>query len=244
MKSDNSIEKDLLIYKNISNEYHKSKYDGWRLNIELYSILKYLPDKNGKILEMACGTGFYTKFLIRKYGIDNVKAFDYVPEMIEKAKEIFPDNKIFFVADACSRNIFGSFSFIFAAYLLNYCSNRKQLQDMLHTIYINLEDNGLFLTINDNPNQNPNNFHYLNQYGFTKNIPSEPKDKTDYIPVEYIFPSFTITNYRCPFDELIKTFQEVGFKNVETKKLICKENIEFYDDFLTTEPIIIISAMK
>jgi len=225
-------------YKNIAEDYHESKYQAWREDIEKYTLCKHI-DKNCKnILEMACGTGFYTKIL-SEMGYQ-VNAFDIVPEMIEKAKEYFPDGN-FFVADACSKICYGEYDCVFAAYLLNYCYNIEMLKNMITTIYKNLKEGGKFITVNNDAEQDINTYELTERYGFTKKyIEMEPYSK-----VEYHFPSFVITNYKCPSQTLREIFIEVGFKEINILPLLIKENTKVnYEIFLEIKPIMIIEAIK
>lgn len=229
-------------YRDIAEEYHKSKYQPWRLDIELHSLLHYLPedDKNLEVLEMACGTGFYTNYLIKKYG--KTSSFDLVPEMIEEAKRLNP-NVNFFVGNAMSKQIYGEFDIVFAAYLLNYCICKEQLVDMIKTIYINLKPGGIFLTVNDNPEHDPNTFKETEKYGFHKVLVNNTTN--EYTPVEYHFPTFIITNYRCIMKDLINIFNEVGFTSVEIKELIVNPDSQNdYNEFLQYKPVMILKAVK
>lgn len=65
-------------------------------------LLTELPNESpANILEIGCGTGYYTRLLHYKYPQSKIKALDISPKMIAWAKDKLPDENIdFVVADA------------------------------------------------------------------------------------------------------------------------------------------------
>jgi SAM-dependent methyltransferase len=86
---------------------------------EKYLINKYLINKNARVMEAGTGGGRIA-FNIEEMGFSNIVAFDYVPEMIDYAKnqqKIRHSNIQFSVADASDLEIFGRNVFDYLIYL-------------------------------------------------------------------------------------------------------------------------------
>jgi len=72
-------------YTVIAEQYKQCKEHPWRSRIETYSILKHLGNVEGtKVLDVACGEGFYTRKL-RQCGADEVVGIDLSEAMIRLA---------------------------------------------------------------------------------------------------------------------------------------------------------------
>src|SRR5215475_9346496 len=54
-------------YDEIAEEYKRAKQQAWRLCIEHFTLFKLVGDLSGKtVLDLACGEGFYTRFIKRR----------------------------------------------------------------------------------------------------------------------------------------------------------------------------------
>lgn len=91
-----------MIDKNkiIENFSKYAKYYDMYCNIQRLSAKKLIRcidnDGLGKILDIGCGTGNYTKILRDKFPFAQIKAIDISKEMVEIAKEKLKDKKIEF----------------------------------------------------------------------------------------------------------------------------------------------------
>lgn len=86
---------------------------------EKYLISKYLINKNAKVIEAGTGGGRIA-FNVERMGFSDIVAFDFVPEMIEYAKEqqkIRHSGIKFYVADAADLQIFERNTFDYLIYL-------------------------------------------------------------------------------------------------------------------------------
>jgi ubiquinone/menaquinone biosynthesis C-methylase UbiE len=79
--------------------------DEWNHNSHYYDfLLRQLPPRCGRVLEIGCGIGTFSRLLAKRS--DHVLAIDLAPKMIQIAKECFGDcgNVDFQVADAVALN--------------------------------------------------------------------------------------------------------------------------------------------
>src|SRR5262249_48186740 len=73
-------------YDEIAAEYKRAKQQPWRLHLEHFTLFKLLGDLSGKsVLDLACGEGFYTRFIKRR-GAARVVGVDLSHGMIELAR--------------------------------------------------------------------------------------------------------------------------------------------------------------
>ena len=104
------------------------------------SVLELLDVKPGeRILDLGCGTGYLTQ-QINDLGAD-VVGIDYSPEMIQKAKETYPE-VAFSVADASKFSFIEPFDAIFSNAALHWVKNHDA---MMKCVYHNLKPGGRFV---------------------------------------------------------------------------------------------------
>ncbi|APA14672.1 hypothetical protein sscle_13g094420 [Sclerotinia sclerotiorum 1980 UF-70] len=114
-----------------------------------------------RILELACGSGFYTSNFI-SWGAASVLGVDISPVMIERAREHSRSNheedSISFIHADCSiprEYEGGQFDIVFAAWLLNYAPDREGLVNMFRNVQMNLKEGGRFIAVTLAPSSNP-----------------------------------------------------------------------------------------
>ena len=129
-----------------------------RENVET-TVAPYI--KNARVLELACGSGFYTYHFL-KWGARSVTGVDISPVMIEEAKRRAPSDMMtgtvdFKLADCSKVTSYEEepFDIVFGAWLLNYAPDRAALVDMFRNIAINLKGGGRFVGITVPPTQDP-----------------------------------------------------------------------------------------
>ena len=124
--------------------------------------------KDASILDLACGSGFYSYHLL-KWGASKVVGVDLSPAMLEEARaaaaatavagsDMRSDKSIVFHLADCSVPVpyeGGPFDVVFAAWLLNYAPSGKEMVDMFRNVAINLKDGGHFITVAPPPTQDP-----------------------------------------------------------------------------------------
>ena len=107
--------------------------------------------KGAKVLDLACGTGHYSRVLLA-VGAASVVGIDISPVMIEAAEassSSTSDKSTFQVGD-CSKPVAfdgGPFDLVVGSWLLNYAPSGKEMTNMFRTVAMNLRDGGHFLAV-------------------------------------------------------------------------------------------------
>jgi SAM-dependent methyltransferase len=117
--------------------------------------------QGARVLEHACGSGFYTFDLLR-WGAASVVAIDISEEMIADARS-HPDNNTFTgrvefrVGDASNPAVIDGapFDVVIAVWLLTYAPDHETLSRMFQTVAINLKPGGKFITTVIRPSSDP-----------------------------------------------------------------------------------------
>lgn len=166
-------------YDAIAEHYRRSKSSPLRTYVEAYTFLNLIGAVRGKrILDLACGEGFYSRRLMR-LGAARVVGVDVSAEMIRLAEERERDEPLgveYICADARDMGDLGQFDIVVAAYLLHYAPNKSDLERMCRTITRHLPEAGRFVTLNENPLQSVERYVGYEQYGFNKTVDAPRED--------------------------------------------------------------------
>lgn len=166
-------------YDAIADQYRRSKTSPLRTYIESYTFLQLVGDVTGlRILDLACGEGFYTRKL-RSLGAAEVVGVDQSAEMIRLAEQqeaAEPLGVRYVCRDARELGNLGDFDLVVAAYLLHYAPNRADLAAMCCGIRRHLTDGGRFVTLNENPDQPAEQYAGYARYGFSKTCDSPRRE--------------------------------------------------------------------
>jgi SAM-dependent methyltransferase len=111
--------------------------------------------KNSRILELACGSGFYT-YSFLSWGASSVLGVDISAIMIDEARR--QGKEVSFIQADCSIPTAydgGPFDLVFGAWLLNYAPDRATLVNMFQNIAKNLKEGGRFVSVTVPPSSNP-----------------------------------------------------------------------------------------
>lgn len=158
-------------YNKSQVKYSDTKLEPWIYHIEQYTISTLLPTDLHKksLLDLACGDGVYTRFYYNQ-GVRDVTGVDVTESMIKLAKEMSVDYERikYIVKDAIELYLDKKFDIISAIYLLNYAENRKVLNEFVKCIKRHLAPGGVFISYNNNPNQDPSTYEMTKKYGITK----------------------------------------------------------------------------
>ena len=122
---------------------------------ETFTVQKMLGDISGKkVIDLACGTGFYTRML-KRMGADTVTGVDVSQEMLSVAKQqeaITPLGIQYVESDVVDlQDNLGTFDVVLAVYLLNYATDEKTFYRMFQKIYDLLAPGGQLIAYTVNP---------------------------------------------------------------------------------------------
>ncbi len=205
-------------YDVIAADYKRAKQQPWRYFVERYTFLRLLGEIAGlSVLDLACGEGYYTREL-RVRGAARVIGVDLSAGMIDLARQEearHPLGIAYHVADARALDGAETFDLVVAAYLLNYASTRHELQQMCAAVARMLRPGGRFVTVNNNPDQDPSNFKASQKFGFVKSTPGTLQEGAHIIYT--IFQddrSFDITNYWLSTATHEECFRAAGLRDV------------------------------
>ncbi|MBD2615142.1 MAG: class I SAM-dependent methyltransferase [Nostoc sp. ZfuVER08] len=135
-------------------------------NFMFFNILGNFQEKT--ILDLACGTGFYTR-LLRKGGSAKIVGVDISEEMIGLARQQEQNHPLgieYQAFDIVKLPKLGNFDLVTAIYLLNYAENREHLLKMFQKIRNNLVENGRLVAVTIHPDFCLNKSNYT-KYGMT-----------------------------------------------------------------------------
>jgi ubiquinone/menaquinone biosynthesis C-methylase UbiE len=241
-------------YDPIAEQYKRSKQQPWRTHIEAFGLLELLGDPAGwSVLDMACGEGFYTR-MARQRGAVRVTGIDLSEGMIQLARKQEATHGLgieYLVADARHFEPANAYDVVIAAYLLNYASNRQELQAMCNGIARCLKPGGRFVTVNASAALNFSTAPSYRKYGFETVAIGAWREGA---PVTWTFylddGSFTIENYHLDQSVHESAFRAAGFREIRwlepqvSAEGAAAHGRSFWDDFLDQPPISLIECIK
>ena len=143
---------------NVTMDKYQETFDTWNnitslyqdkfMDLDLYNetydfICSFFDESNTKILEIGCGPGNITKYILSRRPDFDIFGFDVAPNMVELAKLNNPTAS-FAVLDCRQIKQLGStFDGIIGGFCLPYLS-QDECTDLLHDANEMLHDNGLF----------------------------------------------------------------------------------------------------
>nr|VFJ49379.1 MAG: Ubiquinone/menaquinone biosynthesis C-methylase UbiE [Candidatus Kentron sp. DK] len=172
-----------VTYDRIAKQYQKITESTPTRHIKQETLFRAVGDLSGRsVLDLACGTGFYTR-ICKRGGAARVVGVDVSEKMIELAREEERKEPLgieYLVRDVLDLGRIdksgGEFDRITAVFLLHYARDREELLTMCRNIHRNLKPGGRFVTLNNNAEQPPETYPLLTKYGFTKSISGPRKD--------------------------------------------------------------------
>ncbi|KAL9615086.1 MAG: hypothetical protein Q9167_000509 [Letrouitia subvulpina] len=113
--------------------------------------------KGARVLDLACGTGYYSKALV-EWGAESVVGVDISSAMVEAARKACSSDKISFLVGDCSSPMEfegGPFDIVLGAWFLNYAPDQRTMTSMFRNIALNLKEGGNFIGLVWPPTDNP-----------------------------------------------------------------------------------------
>ena len=141
-------------YDHIGSKYDEYARTATLKRAESYTFFRMVGELAGqRVLDLACGFGFYTRQLKRR-GAVQVVGVDISPEMVRLARakeQEDPTGVEYRVGDAINLPLLGPFDLVTAVYLLNYAESKDQMLGMCQSAYDNLVAGGRFVAYTINP---------------------------------------------------------------------------------------------
>ena len=210
-------------------------------------ILPYI--ENARVLELACGTGFFTRQML-DWGASSVVGVDVSQAMVDVAeaemqmRHEYAGKFRFMVAD-CSVPFLiadeggtggqeAEFDIVFAAWLLNYARDLPTMTQMFKNISKHLKPGGRFITILPHPEKDPMNCidhvnaHFKRGYGYRIDVQRPLEDIPNGYLVQLRFatdPPVEFGNYFLP-----KTVHEQAARDGGMKGKLSWEGVQLPED--------------
>ncbi|MBT97157.1 MAG: hypothetical protein CL902_00820 [Dehalococcoidia bacterium] len=206
--------------------YSKCKRAAWRTAVEMDIAQRMFRDHatpDEITYDLACGDGFYTRWLASSGLFENIIGIDISPEMIALAKETddAAGSIEYLCADvhdfSCETRPLASFAF--SGYLLSYASSESELISFLTAVRSTLREGGGFCTVQNSTHDTFTESTGLEKYGIRKSKctsgPMREWDKIRYDFFDVDTPAATvcsITNYYVSPDTLTRCALRAGFE--------------------------------
>jgi len=173
--------------RNMSNQYDAdivARYDQsfammpLRRYVELPSVYQVLGDVTGlSILDIASGTGYYTREL-RRRGAARAVGVDLSEDMVRAARSREEQERLgveYVLGDAGALQCLGDFDIVTGIHLLHYANSPQHLNGMCHSVATHLKSGGRFIgyQVNHDLSREP---HYYDKYGFNVRISERAAD--------------------------------------------------------------------
>lgn len=241
-------------YDGIAREYQASKLQPWRTHIERYTLQRLTGDVRGsRTLDLACGEGYYTRLLCR-LGADPVLGVDLSQAMIDLARAQETADPLgirYFVDDARSVDQGPVADLVFAAYLLNYAKDYAELLAMCEAIARNLRPGGRFVTVNNHPDDPPENFENGRAYGYSKRLEGPLEEGT---PIVWRFHlpegGIEVTNFYLKLATMERALTSAGLRDIRwhppqiSPEGLQQSGEKHWHGFLTRPPIAFLECVK
>lgn len=113
--------------------------------------------KDASILELACGSGFYTQCLL-SWGAAHALGVDISNAMVDQARALNESKHADFIVANCDKPTAfpgGPFDIVFGAWFLNYAADKFAMVEMYRNILLNLKPGGHLVAVTPPPTNDP-----------------------------------------------------------------------------------------
>jgi len=239
-------------YDTIGKAYLETEQFPVREYAEQGTLIHLIGNIQGQaILDVACGTGFYSR-LLKRAGARTVLGVDVSQEMIRVAQEEearHQDGIEYQVRDALNLPVLGQFQVVTAAFLLTYAETINQLATMCGNLYRNLAPQGRLVVIVTNPGPVLPEF-LSRKYGGTIHRPDSAQDGMRCELEFHLEPPVYVSCYYWSQDTLEGALRDAGFTNIRwTRPFVSSEGIDrlgqqFWTDFLDKPHMVFVSGER
>ncbi|MFI5775711.1 class I SAM-dependent methyltransferase [Nocardia sp. NPDC051570] len=153
----------------------------YRQYVEYPSFLRAVgPVPGGRILDVGCGEGAFTRLIAAELGASEVVGVDRSPGMIERARQIEAERPLgitYQVHDLATMPVQDGFDAVTAAYVLHYAGSRETLEMMAERLFASVIPGGRLIAILGNTNSTARSEEAC---GFRIHRPEHPHEGQEY----------------------------------------------------------------
>lgn len=239
-------------YDDVASTYGKDEPPAFRALVEAHSFFTVLgPVDNLRILDVACGEGFYSRQFANN-GASLVVGVDSSSEMIRHGRmneDAEPRGIEYHVHDAAHMPVLGEFDLAAATYLLHYALDVDHMRTMCERMAANLRPGGRLLTLVPNPGLDPDQQKF-DKYGFSVDWPRNAADGDDITlkvhlpdgpPIAMALKYWSTATYE-------QALTSAGFTDIRWHRLFAapvtseEHGADFFDDYLSNPHAVLIEA--
>lgn len=240
-------------YNQIVEAYREIRKQAWRPLVEEYSYLKLIGDVSGlKVIDMACGYGFYTRKL-KRMGANTVHGFDISEKMIELARWEESQQPLgieYQVEDVKAGGPEQDYDLATTAWLLVYARTVDELDAMCRGIARRLRPGGRFVTFTTDTDIYFYEKLPYPKYGFTITLMDKEAKPGSIIRWSGTLSNgepISVDNYYMPKDTYQESLEKAGFTEVTFHMLELSPEAgdpDYWAEFLRYPFGCMISAVK
>lgn len=219
---------------------------------ERYTFLKLVGDLRGRdVLDLACGTGFYTRKL-KQQGAGRMVGVDISPDMVAQARQqeqAEPLGIEYVVEDALRLRPTHEFELVTAVYLLNYASSRDALLGMFRAVHGQLREHGRFVALTTHPGFSLSKPNWT-KYGLSVMQLEREEDRFLCVTEFHVQPPLRMTCYNWDKSVYAEAAREAGFQRLSWQEMeIPPEELErrgadYWRDYQENPLIVALSCEK
>ncbi|MBW4615765.1 MAG: class I SAM-dependent methyltransferase [Desmonostoc vinosum HA7617-LM4] len=124
------------------NDNHKAYAEAAKIFID-YLLKQNVDFNTARVLEIGCGTGFYTQILF-DLGVKNYLGVDITDVLFPQLQQKFTDFK-FIKKDITTDNISGEFDLVVMIDVIQHIVKESKFQSAMNQVKSHLSNNGVFL---------------------------------------------------------------------------------------------------
>ncbi|MFE3865487.1 class I SAM-dependent methyltransferase [Streptomyces goshikiensis] len=217
------------------------------------------PVDGAEIVDLACGTGTYTRLLLA-HGAARAVGVDVSAAMIAQARALEPADgprAEYRLDDVTSMAPVGEFDVVTAVFLLDHAADRRQLGLMCRTVAAHLRPGGRFEAVVPNPdfdfhgpNANDPRYGRTYEFGGSTRTRSAPQDG-DIITVTLLLATpVTIRRYHWSARTYRQALADAGLQDVvftppqPTPEGIDLLGNDFWTPFTDNPPAVLVTARR
>ena len=239
-------------YETIADLYADSMRLPFRKVVEQHTLRELLGDVSGATtLDMACGDGFYTRWL-KRAGASKATGVDVSAQMIQRAQAEERRDPLgceYRVADIAAFTESEPVDVAIAVYSLGYARTGDQLRRICRACHDALRPGGRFVGLNDNVRNLPPANATWRKYGLERTCPDPPAegDTVRYTLFNADGRQFDVQNFFLKPETYEEAFRAAGFLEFQWEDVSLQPSERgnpFWDDFLAHPPIAGFSASR